>query len=137
MLKVFVKSIQLNLYISEKNLLKFHHEHKFLINLRYLFFNQHHQFWFLLILLLITCLNAIFVKSYYLCLLGFSKAGNRMELKFLNNGVIIINSGYRGIKNFTGVPKPVFIFYQAMKTFVRFLPGYQKFLPQILKSMRH
>ena len=49
--------------------------------------------------------------------------------------MVIINSGYRGRRDFPRVPKPVVMFYQAMKTFVTFLPGYQNFLPQILQSM--
>ena len=51
--------------------------------------------------------------------------------------MIIINSGYQGGRDLPVVPKPVVIFYWAMKTFVRCVPGYQKFLPQIPKSTRH
>ena len=40
-------------------------------------------------------------------------------------------------RDLSGVPKPVVIFYWAMESFVRFLPGYQNLLPKILKSMRH
>ena len=33
------------------------------------------------------------------------------------------------------MPKPVVTLYQAMKNFVRFLPGFQNFLPQIPENM--
>ena len=38
--------------------------------------------------------------------------------------VVIINSGHWDERGLPGVPKPVVIFYRAMKTFVRLLPGY-------------
>ena len=44
--------------------------------------------------------------------------------------MVIINVGYRGGRYFPGVPKLVVTFYSATLS----LPGYQNFLPQILKS---
>ena len=49
--------------------------------------------------------------------------------------LLIMGTGVE--RDLSGVPKPVVIFYWAMESFVRFLPGYQNLLPKILKSMRH
>ena len=47
--------------------------------------------------------------------------------------MVIINSEYRGWRDLPGLQKAVVIFYQAMKPFVRFLPGYQTFCHKSLK----
>ena len=48
--------------------------------------------------------------------------------------LLLPGTGVEGI--FSGYQKLV-IFYRAIKTFARFLPGHQNFLPQFFQSMRH
>ena len=52
-------------------------------------------------------------------------------------GVVIVSSGYRDGRDLPGVLEPMVTFYQAMKTFAGFSPGYINFLPQMLRRTRY